>query len=178
MYDKCKDFFLVFVTQYAVPQFFTFVKKDEGQWFGSFFGWWDDIEITPNFTNIYCFETTCSCYFRDLKASAIYVLLYNNLLSEKEKDIKSILMAGGVAGTSFLSISDKYLSDPALILYCKFCPSSFYHFNLHSIAKYFVTTDWHDQQHVSYALSFYGFKMILDRPNNFGRVPIVLDMFN
>ena len=81
----------------------------------------------------------CSCHFRDLTASAIYVLLYNNLLSEKEKDTKSIVMAGGVAGTTFLSISDKYLSDPALILYCKFCPSSFYHFNLHSIAKYFVT---------------------------------------
>ena len=73
--------------------------------------------------NIYCFETTCSCHFRDLKASAIYVLLYNNLLCEKEKDTKSILMAGGVAGTPFLSISDKYLSDPVLILYCKFCPS-------------------------------------------------------
>ena len=29
-----------------------------------------------------------------------------------------------------------------------------------------------------YALSFYGFKMILDRPNNFGRVPIVLDRSN
>ena len=27
-------------------------------------------------------------------------------------------------------------------------------------------------------LSFYGFKMILDRPNNFGRVPIVLDRSN
>ena len=29
-----------------------------------------------------------------------------------------------------------------------------------------------------YALSFYGTKMILDRPNNFGRVPIVLDGSN
>ena len=28
------------------------------------------------------------------------------------------------------------------------------------------------------ALSFYGSKMILDRPNNFGRVPIVLDVSN
>ena len=27
-------------------------------------------------------------------------------------------------------------------------------------------------------LSFYGYKMILDRPNNFGRVPIVLDGSN
>ena len=56
--------------------------------------------------------------------------------------------------------------------------SPIYNLSLHSIAKYFVTTDWHDQQHVSYALSFYGSKMILDRPNNFGRVPIVLDRFN
>ena len=125
--------------------FFYFVKKDEGQLVGSSFGGWDEIY----FTNIFCFETTCSCHFRDLTASAIYVLLYNNLLGEKEKDTKSIVMAGGVAGTTFLSISDKYLSDPALILYCKFCPSSFYHFNLHSIAKYFVTTDWHFQQQVS-----------------------------
>ena len=37
-------------------------------------------------------------FYRDLKASAVYVLLYNNLISE-EKDSKSILMAGGVAGT-------------------------------------------------------------------------------
>ena len=29
-----------------------------------------------------------------------------------------------------------------------------------------------------YALSFYGTKIILDRPNNFGRVPIVLDGSN
>ena len=29
-----------------------------------------------------------------------------------------------------------------------------------------------------YALSFYGSKMILDRPNNFGRVPIILDRSN
>ena len=29
-----------------------------------------------------------------------------------------------------------------------------------------------------YALSFYGFKMILDCPNHFGRVPIVLDWSN
>ena len=27
-----------------------------------------------------------------------------------------------------------------------------------------------------YALSFYGSKIIFDRPNNFGRVPIVLDV--
>ena len=26
-----------------------------------------------------------------------------------------------------------------------------------------------------HALSFYGFKMILDRPNDFGRLPIILD---
>ena len=35
------------MTQYAVPQFYTYVKKDEGQWFGSSFGGWDEIEITP-----------------------------------------------------------------------------------------------------------------------------------
>ena len=50
--------------------------------------------------NVFCFEskvTAFSKYSRDLQASAVYVLLYNNLLSEK-KDNKSILMAGGVAG--------------------------------------------------------------------------------
>ena len=49
---------------------------------------------------ILCFEskvTAISKYSRDLQASALYVLLYNNLVSEK-KDNKSILMAGGVAG--------------------------------------------------------------------------------
>jgi hypothetical protein len=30
----------------------------------------------------------------------------------------------------------------------------------------------------SYGLSFYGSKMILDHPNHFGRVPIVLDRSN
>ena len=31
---------------------------------------------------------------------------------------------------------------------------------------------------VFYVLSFYGSKMILDRPNDFGQVPIVMDMSN
>ena len=34
------------------------------------------------------------------------------------------------------------------------------------------------QKQCTNALSFYGSKMILDRPNHFGRVPIILEGFN
>ena len=85
------------------------------------------ISSTNYYNRLQCCTKTLllSCFFRDLKASAVYVLLYNNLISE-EKDSKSILMAGGVAGTWF--------SDPAtnvqkeLILHFK--ATFFYDFSI------------------------------------------------